>query len=181
MKIYTGFGDQGNTALLGGQIVKKNNPRIETYGVLDELNSMLGLILSKHPDESIESMLKSIQEDIFIFSAEIATPDKNKQSNLNKKITNQNVKNLESHIDMLSSELDPLKNFIIPGGSEEAAIAHIARTICRRAERNLVALMSESQIREDLLIYINRLSDLLFVLARYINKSKGEPDLIWKS
>ena len=181
MKIYTGFGDQGDTALFGGQIVKKNNIRIEIYGTLDELNSSIGLLRTKNSDKSIDQILNTIQEEIFVISSEIATPDESRLKKLKYQITKNNIKNIESIIDKLSDELDTLKNFIFPGGSESASIAHMARTICRRAERNLVALISENQVRVEWNVYLNRLGDLLFIIARYLNKLNHTQDILWKS
>lgn len=181
MKIYTGFGDEGNTALFGGQVVKKNNIRIEIYGIMDELNSIIGLLRTKNKDQSIDNILQTIQEEIFVISSEIATPDEKRQKKLKNRISEQNYQNIEKIIDELSDKLDPLKNFILPGGSESAAIAHLARTVCRRAERNLAELVFENLTRKEIIIYLNRLSDMFFVMARYLNKLNNVPDVLWKS
>jgi len=181
MKIYTGFGDEGKTSLFGGEVVKKNDIRIEAYGTLDELNSIIGLLRIKNTDKTIDDILYTIQEEIFVISSEIATPDAKRKKKLKDRITEDNIQNVEKLIDKFSDQLEPLKNFILPGGSESAAISHIARTICRRAERNLAVLISENQVRGELLVYLNRLSDLFFVLARYLNKLNQTPDSIWKS
>jgi cob(I)alamin adenosyltransferase len=181
MKIYTGFGDKGKTSLLGGEVVSKDNKRIETYGTLDELNSIIGLLRTKIIEKSINKILFSVQNEIFIVSSEIATSDTKRQNKLKNRISEINIHRIEETIDNISEKLDPLKNFIIPGGSESAAIAHIGRTVCRRAERNLITLISESEVRSELIVYLNRLGDLFFILARYLNKSNNVQDLIWKS
>ena len=181
MKIYTGFGDEGNTALFGGQVVKKNNIRVEIYGALDELNSVIGLLRTKNSDTRVDELLLSIQDEIFIVSSEIATPDIERQKKIKNRLHNEHIQKTEKTIDELSENLEPLKNFILPGGSESAAIAHLARTVCRRAERNLVALISEDQVRKEIVVYLNRLSDLFFVLARYLNKLNKKPDVLWKN
>ena len=181
MKIYTGFGDKGKTSLFGGDVVNKDNPRIEVYGTLDELNSIIGLLCTKKVDKHIYNILLTIQNEIFVLCSEIATPDMERQRKLKNQIVENNIRNIEKTIDDISDKLDPLKNFILPGGSESAAIAHLARTVCRRAERHLTALISESQVRSEIIVYLNRLGDLFFVLARYLNKLNNVPDVIWKS
>ena len=181
MKIYTGFGDKGKTSLFGGDVVNKDNPRIEVYGTLDELNSIIGLLCTKKVDKHIYNILLTIQNEIFVLCSEIATPDMERQRKLKNQIVENNIRNIEKTIDDISDKLDPLKNFILPGGSESAAIAHLARTVCRRAERHLTALISESQVRSEIIVYLNRLGDLFFVLARYLNKFNNVPDVIWKS
>ena len=181
MKIYTGFGDKGKTSLFGGEVVNKDNMRIETYGTLDELNSVIGLLAAKNTDEPTQKILLRIQNEIFIMSSEIATPNADQQKKLKNLISDEHIKTIEKTIDEITEQLEPLKNFILPGGSESAALAHVARTICRRAERSLTKLIDQIQMRGELLVYINRLSDLLFVLARYLNKLCNQPDIIWKS
>jgi len=180
MKIYTGFGDEGNTSLFGGHTVKKNNPRVDAYGTLDELNSYIGLLRTKNTDKAVNKILTDIQNEIFIISSEIATPDENRIKKIKDKINYDSIKAKEKIIDELSKDLDPLKNFILPGGSEAGAITHVVRTICRRTERTLIPLFSENLIRQELIVYLNRLSDLFFILARYFNKQSDTPDVIWK-
>jgi len=179
MKIYTGFGDKGNTALFGGKSVRKDNPRVEAYGSLDELNSIIGVLRAQNSDRDIDHLLEQIQNQIFVCGSEIATPDPKKTQNFDNQITESEIKFLEQHIDRLSSHLAPLKNFILPAGCQASALAHWARTVCRRAERQLVTLTSDTGIRNDLLVYINRLSDLLFIIARYENKLKQTNDVAW--
>ncbi len=178
MKLYTGFGDQGNTSLFGGEKVKKNNERVEAYGVIDELNSLIGLLDAKVNDSEIKPLLKNIQNELFVLSSEIATPDEAMQKKFKQAISENNIRNLEQAIDLFTDEVEPLKKFILPGGSEEAALSHLARTVCRRAERKLIPLVDTNQINGLLLIYLNRLSDLFFALARVINQRKGVKDII---
>jgi len=180
MKIYTGFGDEGNTALFGGVVVKKDNARVEVYGTLDELNSVIGLLRSRISELKIDELLERIQNEIFVLSSEVATPDDNKKSRFTELIDSVHVEKLEKQIDEMTENLEPLKNFILPGGSESAAIAHVARTVCRRAERYLVSLNNEVEVRKTLFIYLNRLSDLFFVIARFMNKINNKSDVNWK-
>lgn len=180
MKIYTGFGDKGSTALFGGNIVKKNHVRVEVYGTLDELNSLIGLLRAKNKNEELDHILFRIQNEIFVISSEIAAPDEDKRSKFSDEIDEKHIAQLESEIDNYSDQLEPLKNFILPGGSEDASIAHLARTVCRRAERILVSLNDDLTVRSVVLVYLNRLSDLFFVLARYLNKLNNIDDVGWK-
>lgn len=176
MKIYTGFGDTGQTALYGGQKVAKNHIRLQVYGTLDEMNSSIGLLRSKQTDRKIDAYLQSVQELIFIVSSEIASPDIKK---LETKISDREVKLLEKEIDLLSAHLPPLKKFILPGGTEAASLAHVTRTICRRSERYLAELMQKEEIRSVIPVYINRLGDFFFVLARYLNMTHRVKDVQW--
>lgn len=169
MKIYTGFGDKGNTALFGGETVKKNHLRVEMYGSLDELNSLLGMLRNKNKDGGIDAILKNIQNELFSYSSEIATPDAGKRLSFIDQISQEHISFLENTIDDLSGKLPELKKFILPAGSEVSCYAHMARTVCRRAERLLINLADEADIRGELIVYLNRLSDLLFVIARYEN------------
>ncbi|MGD9898064.1 MAG: cob(I)yrinic acid a,c-diamide adenosyltransferase [Calditrichaceae bacterium] len=180
MKIYTGYGDEGNTALFGGDVVQKDHPRVELYGTLDELNSIIGLLRSKNSHSGIDELLFRIQYELFVFSAEIATPDEKARKKFSRQIAQEHVNALEDAIDFYEADLEPLKNFILPGGSEAAAIAHLARTVCRRAERIFVKLRNEADLRKQMLIYLNRLSDLLFIIARFENKHHGTDDVKWE-
>jgi len=179
MKIYTGFGDRGKTSLFGGEVVQKDDPRIELYGTLDELNSLLGLLRAKNTDKQIDSRLRREQSHIFTLSSEIATPDPKIRHKIPSPLTLTEAGQLEKEMDELSQKLPALKNFILPGGSEAAAIAHIARTVCRRCERLFVALHEQSKQREELLVYLNRLSDWLFLIARYLNKLSNIKETTW--
>lgn len=180
MKIYTGFGDKGRTQLLGGQTVDKDYIRVEVYGTLDELNSVIGLILAQNPDHKLREALVQIQNDIFSISAELATVKEPHKKSLYKKIAQSDVTRIENFIDSLDAQLEQLKNFILPGGSQGAALLHMARTVCRRAERRLTTLMKKQHVRNVIVVYINRLSDLFFVAARYINKQAKVKDVVWK-
>jgi cob(I)alamin adenosyltransferase len=176
IKIYTGFGDEGNTQLLGKKSVAKDDVHIEVIGTLDELNSHLGLLITKNPDFDVMKILKGIQEDIFSMSAVLAV---DATSTLRTKIDQAKIKYLEDIIDIFDKDLAPIKNFILPGGTERAALFHIARAVCRRAERRLVSLMQHQEAEKPILVYLNRLSDLLFVLARIENDRSGVKDILW--
>lgn len=180
MKIYTGFGDKGNTALFGGQVVLKSDLRVDLYGTLDELNSIIGLLKTKIDDEHSGQILERIQNELFVCSAEIATPDKEKHRNFDHLIEQEDVARLEQEIDRMDEQLPPLRNFILPGGCEAAALAHVARTVCRRAERILTALSQSTDMRIILNTYLNRLGDHLFMMARYQNHLRRMRDVIWK-
>lgn len=178
MKIYTKGGDKGETGLFGGLRVPKNNPRIEAYGTLDELNATLGVILS---DESLDSKvrlrLSRTQAELFQIGAELATPVGKKLST--KLITESEITRLESEIDEMEKTLPPLKTFILPGGSKSSAKTHFARTVCRRAERAIVTLRETETVRDEVVTYVNRLSDYLFVTARFLNALSGHADVPW--
>jgi len=180
MKIYTKTGDKGETGLFGGERVRKDSLRIETYGTIDELNSFLGLAIIEVADTSIKNILQNIQNQLFTVGADLSTPeiDKNKKLNITR-TSEEFYLNAEKIIDKYESKLDELKNFILPGGSKGAALLHICRTITRRAEREVVALDNKVKIGNNIIIFLNRLSDLFFVLARYENKVSNIPDIKW--
>ena len=178
MKIYTGSGDKGDTSLYGGTTIRKDHPKVAVYGSLDELNSMLGIVCVKVSEAAIVSELQRVQNEIFDLSAEVAA-DERGVGMLENKISNEHYERLEKTMDRWNEQLEPLKKFILPGGSESATFAHVARTICRRAERELTALASIEQVRPDCLVYLNRLSDWIFVLARLLNKLNGKDDVFW--
>ncbi|NOX90201.1 MAG: cob(I)yrinic acid a,c-diamide adenosyltransferase [Calditrichaeota bacterium] len=180
MKIYTGAGDSGQTSLYGGKRVSKSDLRIETYGTLDELNSFLGLLQSKIVNAEVQKILVKIQTQIFILSAEIATPDEKQRLNHKDCIEKKDIEFLEKTIDEISERLPRLKAFILPGGGERGAICHVTRTICRRAERNLIRWAEDASIKKEWMVYLNRLSDLLFVLARYLNILDGRQEIRWQ-
>jgi cob(I)alamin adenosyltransferase len=181
LKIYTGFGDAGKTKLLGGQTVDKDHIRVEVYGTLDELSSLIGLVLTSTLAEDLRKGLLQTQNDLFSLSAELATPPKHHEKMHFQKIGKSDVKRIEDFIDHLESKLPPLTNFILPGGSQGAALLHLARTVCRRAERRLTTLKKQFAIRDDIAVYLNRISDLLFVAARFVNKQAQAEDMIWRS
>jgi cob(I)alamin adenosyltransferase len=180
MKIYTKTGDQGDTGLFGGPRVRKDDPRIEAYGTVDELNSVLGLARAAELPQGVDELISRIQSELFSIGAELATPDPAAHgTNL---IGTKHVAALEAAIDHHEQDLPPLRQFILPGGTQSAAFLHFARTVCRRAERRLVSLMAApgQTISEQVIIYLNRLSDLLFVLARDVNHRAGEGEIGWQ-
>ena len=179
MKIYTGFGDSGRTRLFGGQVVDKDDLRVETYGTADELNSHLGLVIVYLKEEAWVDFLQNIQQALFKISAELATPAEKKRRLSGISVTLDDIENIENTIDTLENGLIPLKNFILPGGSREAALIHLARTVCRRLERRMISLHKLVELDRNIMVYINRLSDFLFVFARYMNKKSGCDDIAW--
>lgn len=184
MKIYTKTGDNGETALYGGTRVSKSSARVESYGNIDELNSFIGSAKAEITDEKVLSQLKKIQFDLFTVGSESATPtDKltlaNGKSRLSLMISETEIQELESWMDAFEEELQPLQYFILPGGGKAATSLHICRTVCRRAERSLVFLNESEKVRPELLTYLNRLSDYLFVLARYVSKLNEEKEEYW--
>ncbi len=177
MKIYTRTGDTGETGLLGGVRVKKHDLRIEAYGTVDELNAVLGVVRAARPSSRVDQILDHIQNELFSVGAELATPT-TAGSHFGR-VEESQVARLEEMIDLCETDLSPLKNFILPGGTPAAAQLHLARTVCRRAERLVVALSESSAVSPQLVVYLNRLSDLLFVLARYENAHAGVADVKW--
>jgi len=178
MKIYTKTGDDGTTSLFSGGRVAKHHLRVESYGTVDELNSYLGLARASQPTETTGELLEIIQNHLFRLGADLATPMDAKAEWL-VRITEEEVKWLEEQIDTLSDGLPDLKNFILPGGVIIAAHLHVSRTICRRAERLVVALAENEAINDASRVYLNRLSDFLFTLARYENAQQGEVETKW--
>jgi cob(I)alamin adenosyltransferase len=174
VKIYTRTGDAGETSLFGGARVPKNDARIESYGTVDELNAFVGLARASWVDAPIDEELANIQRDLFDVGAQLASPGSTKFIGPQA----SRITTLENAIDVMERELEPLKSFILPGGSVAAATLHIARTICRRAERLVVGLHDEST--QTTITYLNRLSDYLFVAARFANKRTNVPDVVWK-
>ncbi len=187
MKIYTKTGDKGTTALYGGTRVPKNHLRIESYGTVDELNSYIGLIKDQNIAESLKESLLKIQTDLFTLGSMLATPPeketlKNGKERLNiPKITKKSITFLENKIDIMNKELVQMTHFILPGGHQTVSFCHITRCICRRAERISVALNDQEEINPNILIYLNRLSDYLFVLARKLSKDLSVQEIKWIS
>lgn len=181
-KIYTRTGDDGTTALGSGRRVAKYDLRVEAYGTLDETNAAIGLarLHTKETAPSLDAMLARIQNDLFDLGAELCYPDESKDAKGRLGVTGAQVSRLESEIDTLNLELQPLRSFVLPGGTPASSFLHLARTVSRRAERLMVALAGRSNepVGEAALRYINRLSDFLFVAARYAN-GKGEDDVLW--
>jgi cob(I)alamin adenosyltransferase len=180
MKIYTKTGDAGETGLFGGARVSKASLRVETYGEVDELNSAIGWARVAVQDSEVDALLNQIQNDLFEAGAELASTAERKDKSMMPLITEAQVKALERAIDKYEEGLPPLTSFVLPGGSEGASRFHLARCVCRRAERSLVALGAQESLRAELFRYINRLSDLLFVLARDANHRTGVEDIPWK-
>jgi cob(I)alamin adenosyltransferase len=179
LKIYTKTGDKGETALFGGKRVPKDELRIEAYGTVDELNSVIGTARSFNENKILDLVLSEIQNQLFVLGADLATPTDVKGPAM-RRITTKDCTSLEGIIDDFEGKLDALNSFILPGGSQASSFLHNARTVCRRAERLLVTLKKKEEVSDEALIFLNRLSDLLFVLARYVNKISGVKDTPWK-
>jgi cob(I)alamin adenosyltransferase len=181
MKIYTRTGDQGETGLFGGGRVPKSHPRVAAYGDVDELNSAIGVVRATDPREFADALLESVQRDLFAIGGHLATPDPEKvaQAIAKAALSQERVGELETAIDQATDELPPLTAFILPAGSPKAAALHLARTVCRRAERSVVQLSHESAVPDLFLEYLNRLSDMLFTLARQANHRAGGGDTTW--
>ncbi len=180
MKIYTKTGDKGETGLFGGERVSKDSLRISAYGAIDELNAFVGFAITEVEDENVKSELLKIQNELFVVGSDLATPENEKTVKLNIQRTPEAFyKDLEQLIDKYDAQLEELRNFILPGGSKSSALLHICRTICRRAEREVVSLKNTVTIGDNIVIFLNRLSDLLFVLSRFENKVSNHSDVIW--
>ena len=177
MKIYTKTGDEGKTSLFDNSRVWKSNERIISYGAIDELNSALGIVVSMDLDHQIKEIIFRIQNDLFVVGSDLANPE---MSNTKIRATENMVQLLENDIDVFESELSELTNFILPGGTLMSSILHLSRTIARRAETHVIALSQKEEINKIAVMYLNRLSDLLFVLARVLNKRKNIDDIVWK-
>jgi cob(I)alamin adenosyltransferase len=180
MKIYTRTGDEGDTGLYGGTRVQKSDPRVAAYGDVDELNACLGVARAQPGiDADVRGMLEHLQKDLFAIGARLADPAEKLSDRVAKAaVADADVERLEQWIDGLEAHLPPLRRFILPGGSGAGSLLHLARTVCRRAERTIVGL-GGGKIDPHLMIYINRLSDLLFVLARTVNHRTGEAETEW--
>ncbi len=182
MKIYTRRGDGGQTDLFGGGRVAKDDLRVETYGAVDELNALLGVCAATTVQSDLGELCRGVQARLFDLGAYLATPDPARREKAGvEEPREEDVKELERHIDALEGELSPLQRFVLPGGTSAAASWHVARTACRRAERRAVSLHREDPLNENLLRYLNRLSDLLFVVARIENRRAGLADVEWQA
>jgi cob(I)alamin adenosyltransferase len=181
LKIYTRTGDEGDTGLFGGGRVAKDHPRVEAYGEIDELNASLGMARSVEMMPRIDEVLAPIQRDLFAIGALLATPDleKMREQLAKARISDERIAQMEQSIDNGEAELEPLKAFIMPGGTPKAAALHVARTVCRRAERAVVRLQRDIEVPQVVIVYLNRLSDLLFVLARVANRRAGAGEVTW--
>jgi len=181
MRIYTRTGDTGETGLFGGGRVAKDHARVAAYGDVDELNSTLGVARATEPAALFDSELESIQRDLFAIGGHLATPDPEKvRAALEKaSLASSRIQEFEAAIDEADTELPPLRAFVLPSGTPKAAALHLARTVCRRAERNVVSLARQAPVPELFLVYLNRLSDYLFTLARLANARAGRGDVPW--
>jgi cob(I)alamin adenosyltransferase len=181
MKIYTKTGDEGETGLFGGGRVPKDHPRVAAYGDVDELSSVIGLVRATDPVDFFDDFLVSIQRDLFSIGGYLATPDPSRVSKALEKasLSSERVAEFELAMDEADQVLTPLRAFVLPAGTPKAAALHLARTVCRRAERSVVHLARDTEVPGLFLIYLNRLSDLLFTLARLANKRAGVADVIW--
>lgn len=171
-RIYTRTGDKGSTGLGDGTRVGKDSPRVTAYGDIDELNSLLGILLTYELPDEISSPLVEIQHDLFDLGGELSIPG-------HRILSIRRVEYVEKVLDELNENLRPLEEFLLPGGERSAAFCHLARTVCRRAERNLVRLARDEGVADEAIAYVNRLSDLLFVIARYLNLEADTQDVLW--
>jgi cob(I)alamin adenosyltransferase len=181
MKIYTRTGDEGDTALFGGGRVPKDHPRVVAYGDVDELNSVLGMVRATAPADLFDPLFDSIQRDLFSIGGQLATPDPAPVAKTLAKasLPEDRISQFERLIDEAETELAPLRAFVLPGGTPKGAALHLARTVCRRAERSVVRLAHEADVPNLFIVYLNRLSDLLFMLARVANHRAGVSDATW--
>ena len=180
MKLYTRTGDDGTTGLFGGERVVKTHPRIEAYGTIDEVNACVGLAATGAEDERLAEILNTLQSLLFDVGADLATPADSPHADKVRRINVDDVATIEGWIDELADATPPIRTFVLPGGTEVAARLHLARTVARRGERAIIALMVETPIDAVLLHWVNRLSDLLFAAARYANHVAGVADVPWK-
>ena len=177
IKIYTKTGDDGTTGLFGGARLPKNHIRIEAYGTVDELNSVIGWVMTFISDANTKNLLLSIQSRLFTVESNLAS-DPAKEM-ITPDLTEEDIRNIEEAIDAMQINLPVLKHFILPGGSPSVSAAHLARTVCRRAERKCVALALESEVEPKIILYLNRLSDYFFVLARWLGHNEGIEEIKW--
>ena len=172
-KIYTRTGDDGTTGLGDGARVSKTSPRVEAMGAVDELNSVIGLLMTESVPDSIRETLSAVQHTLFDLGGEISLPDQ-------ELVQNEQVTQIENTLDRMNEALLPLKDFILPGGTQPAAMCHQARSVCRRAERRMLVLAEQQSVSSTSTKYLNRLSDLLFVMARHLNQRAGVADVLWQ-
>lgn len=182
MKIYTRTGDRGETALFGGGRVRKDHDRVEAYGTVDEVNATIGWAISAVADATIRERLESLQHDLFVLGSDLATPPPadGRRRPETPDLPRHRVEEMERWMDEADSELPPLRAFVLPGGTPGAAALHMARTVCRRAERAVVALAATNEVDDTVIVWLNRCSDLLFTLARLENHRSGVSDVEWK-
>ncbi|MFY3741465.1 MAG: cob(I)alamin adenosyltransferase [Candidatus Nitrosomirales archaeon] len=180
VKIYTRGGDKGETSLIGGKRTSKSSARIHAYGSIDELNSAIGVAISFIEDKDVKNVLGKVQSELFIVGSDLADPSYPENPNKIPRVSDEMVKQMEGTIDKYEGELEAIQYFILPGGTREAALLHLARGIARRAERVSVELSSSEPVNPSVIAYLNRLSSLLFVFARLLNKNKGVKDVAWR-
>jgi cob(I)alamin adenosyltransferase len=179
-RIYTGGGDSGETSLGDGARVSKDDARIEAFGTVDELNAVIGLALAAGGPTEITAPLERIQNELFDLGADLAVPVSSDDEKSRLRVTSEQASTLEGECDSLNEALEPLKSFVLPGGSELAARLHHARTVCRRAERRIVTLAAVAEVTPAVIVYVNRLSDLLFIMARAASHEGGSPETLWR-
>jgi cob(I)alamin adenosyltransferase len=181
LKIYTKTGDKGETGLFGGKRIPKSSVRINAYGTVDELNAVIGVALCYVENEKVKSVLRKLQNQLFVVGADLATPLEVESKNISiPRVSEEDISESEKAIDFFDKQLEELRYFILPGGTKSAAQLHVARTICRRAEREVVLLSQQEEINQNIVIFVNRISDLLFVLSRVENKTAEIPDQKWE-
>ncbi|MDR2969405.1 MAG: cob(I)yrinic acid a,c-diamide adenosyltransferase [Tannerellaceae bacterium] len=178
-KIYTGGGDEGTTSLVGGQRVSKADPRIESYGTVDELNSFIGLLITRVQERQDRDFLFFVQHKLFSIGSYLATNQDNTELKVESKVSPESIRRIEEEIDRIDENLPKMKRFVLPGGSMSASLAHVCRTVCRRAERRIYTLAQESIVEKEILTFINRLSDYFFVFARMENTKNDGKEIIW--
>lgn len=181
MKIYTKTGDKGTTSLVGGTRVPKTHIRLEAYGTVDELNANLGLLITYLSDEEDRTLVRHIQDRLFAVGSNLATDLEKTDLKYASVIHPEEIERIEQEIDRLDKLLPPLRAFILPGGSRGACVCHVCRTVCRRAERRILSLAEQCEVTPDLLAYVNRLSDYLFVLSRKINQEEKKNEIFWEN
>lgn len=178
-KIYTKGGDKGMTSLVGGHRVSKADRRIESYGTVDELNSFVGLLITSVSDEATRALLLFVQHKLFTIGSYLATDPEKTDIRIESRITPESIERIEKEIDRIDNTLPKMRSFLLPGGSPSAALAHVCRSVCRRAEREIYRLRETAEVEDPVLIFINRLSDYLFVLARKESLREGGKEIIW--
>ena len=179
MKIYTKTGDRGDTRLFDGTKVRKHDDRVDAYGAVDELNAFIGAAGSFIKDGVLQDMLAGIQKDLFSIGAQLADPGFKNQTRAKFNLAVERIAALEAAIDTFETELPPLRQFILSGGGQAGAMLHVARTVCRRAERQVVSLSEKIEVNSNVIVYLNRLSDFLFVMARVVNHREGKQEVEW--
>jgi cob(I)alamin adenosyltransferase len=181
MKIYTKTGDRGMTSLVGGQRVSKTDPRLESYGTIDELNAFIGLLISALQDKDDLAFLRFVQHKMFTIGSYLATDQGSTELRVESRVDETSVAHIEKEIDKIMDKLPPQKHFLLPGGSKGAALAHVCRTVCRRAERQIYRLHAMSPVEDNVLVFMNRLSDYFFALARKTCLAESGEEIIWDS